>query len=59
MAVDYGVTAEKGSRNGAIRGAVLRAAMSKHPDVIYTDALVEEAAASDDPTIRFMALVGP
>ena len=58
MAVDYGVNAEKKSRNPVIHGTILRTAMAKHSDQDGTAALVQAATASDDPTLRFMALVG-
>ena len=58
MGVDYGVTREKKSRNPSIHGAILRTAMSRHPDASATVDLVRAATGSADPTIRFMAMVG-
>ena len=59
MEVDYGVTAEKKSRNPSIQGAILRTAMAKHAAAATTTELVQAATTSSDPTLRFMALVGP
>ena len=59
MGVDYGVTAEKKSRNPVIHGTILRTAMAKHAGEDGAAALVQAATTAKDPTIRFMALVGP
>ena len=56
--VDYGVTAEKKSRNPIIHGSILRTAMSRHAGAKATAELVQAATTSKDPTVRFMALAG-
>jgi HEAT repeat protein len=53
---DFG--AEEGtSRTPEVRAALLRAALNRAPADPRTRALVEEAAASSDPGIRFVGLV--
>ena len=59
MGVDYGVTVEKRSRNPVIHGTILRTAMAKHAGEEGTAALVQAATSADDPTVRFIALIGP